>query len=420
MPRVFTVGPLPGKSLKWLESKGAEVVVYNKNHAPKPTKAELEQVFGSEMVKIYGVDRLSKEVMLGNASAITKEDFCNVLKEDYQVIIPWLTTPIDVECVKKANPNLRLFASYSAGLDHLPFNVASEAGILSAHTRSVLHFGVAEHTMALILCLVRSFNYQDYFFRKRLWKGKWHAEFFDYGNRSDLYNRTLGIAGFGQIGKEVYKRAKAFNMRILAYDPFMNKAAIAHYPDVRFIENLDELFKESDIVSLHMPYIAPGKPGSTHEIVGKKQLELLGKEGYLINTARGRIVNEKELVAALKNNVIAGAGLDVFYNEPFAETELYDMRLNTVLTPHTASVGSSREDGQVSDFDDLVSDVGKLRKNFDNGEILLGMSSLTVMNAYLALKGLEPLSMVHGVDFNKTLEARKKLGKPDYKEDLLA
>lgn len=413
-PRIFLSGNLPGISVDWLKRQGITVDIYTKGLPKKPGKNFLVKTFGKEMVALYGAEVLAHEVMLGEVQAISPKELTLVFQKDYDAIIPWLTTQISEEAFCRAYPNLRIVSNYSAGFEHIPYHCAQEQGILVTHTRNVLHHAVAEHTIALMLAVARTIPHQDFYFRKKLFKGKWHSAFFNRGKLNDLYHRVLGIVGFGQIGKEVYHRAHAFSMKILAYEPFMKAEARAQYPDVTFIDNLDELLRQSHFVTLHIPYIPLKEKGSTYELIKLRELKLLGKKGYLINTARGKMVCEKDLVIALKKGIIAGAALDVYYNEPFAEKELYNLRLNTVLTPHTASIGSSREDGELEtfeDFDRLVKDVAALRKGFNDGSILLGMGSLAVLNVYLALKGLEPLSLIPGTDFKKTIENRMVLKK---------
>lgn len=409
--KVFVSGPIPGKALTWLEQKGVHIDVYHGGLPQSPTNEFLVQEFGKEVVELYGSETLRSEVVRGNVQAISPEELTKKLQKGYDAIIPWLTTPISEQALTTAHPKLRILSSYSAGYEHLPFECAQKQGILATHTRNVLHHAVAEHTLALILALARNIPYQDYFFRKKLFRGKWHAEFFNRGRLNDLYNCVLGIVGFGQIGKEVYTRARAFHMNICVYEPFMKPEARDAFPDVTFVDSLDHLLQQSHFVSVHVPYIPPSQKGTTHDLITLRELKLIGPKGYIINTSRGKVINEKDLVIALKKKIIAGAALDVYYNEPFAEKELYDMRLNTVLVPHTASIGSAREDGQVHDFDECVRDIDALRKGFNDGRILLGMGSLAVLNVYLALKGLEPLSLIPGTDFITTIENRRKLNK---------
>jgi D-3-phosphoglycerate dehydrogenase len=145
----------------------------------------------------------------------------------------------------------------------------------------------------------------------------------------EIWQKTLGLIGLGAIGRCVALRAKGFQMEVVAYDPFWPTA----FADEQGIEQvkLEELLKISDIVSIHVPLIP-----ETKWMIDKKTLDLMKPSAILVNAARGGIVNETDLYQALKNKVIAGAGLDVFENEPPTNSALLDLD-NVVLTPHTAA-----------------------------------------------------------------------------------
>jgi len=157
--------------------------------------------------------------------------------------------------------------------------------------------------------------------------------FSDYGIGFELYGKKLGIAGFGAIGREVAKRAAAFGMEILAYDPYMEKAAI-EAAGAKAVD-LDEMLRESDIISVHLPVLP-----STKAIVNKDWFSKMKKSAYLINTARAAVIDQKDFVEALENGVIAGAATDVYWKEPIpANHPLLKMK-NVTLTPHMAGLTS--------------------------------------------------------------------------------
>ena len=145
-----------------------------------------------------------------------------------------------------------------------------------------------------------------------------------------MTGKTLGIIGAGRIGTAVGKRALGFDMKVI-YHSRNRRSDIENEYGFIYKENLDDLLKEADIVSLNIPYTS-----KTHHIITKRELNLMKPSSYLINTARGKNISEKDLIEALKNQTIAGAGLDVFYNEPEISKELSALS-NVVLTPHIGS-----------------------------------------------------------------------------------
>jgi len=174
----------------------------------------------------------------------------------------------------------------------------------------------------LILNVARKIIYCDRSLRENRWE---HTKIMGL----EIWQKTLGLIGLGAIGRCVALRAKGFQMKVVAHDPFWPTA----FADEQGIEqvNLEELLKISDIVSIHVPLIP-----ETKWMIDEKNLDLMKPSAILVNAARGGIVNESDLYQALKNKVIAGAGLDVFENEPPTNSDLLDLN-NVVLTPHTAA-----------------------------------------------------------------------------------
>jgi glyoxylate reductase len=194
-------------------------------------------------------------------------------------------------------------------------------------------------------------------------KGDWRQIYgaYDYVG-SDLDGKTLGILGFGRIGAAVAKRAKAFGMSIIYHSRHRLPKNTEKSLDVRYVTS-DQLFKKSDIVSIHVPYTK-----ETHEFVDKKLFKKMKKTSFIINTARGKIIKENDLVYALKKKIIAGAALDVFRNEPIGLNNPLTKMQNVVLSPHT---GSSTD---------------KTRKK---------MAEITVKNLKLGISGKKPLYSVN-------------------------
>ena len=230
--------------------------------------------------------------------------------------------------VIEACPQLAVIARNGVGYDAVDVTAATERGIAVAVTPGANHESVAEHTLALMLTLARSILPQH----AAIQAGGWQR---DVG--VPLRGRTLGLVGLGRIGREVAIRAAAFRMRVLACDP----AADAGYARERGIEivALDELLRASDFVSLHVPMTT-----ECRRLIDGRALSLMKPTAFLINTARGGLVCEESLARALKERGIAGAGLDVFADEPPpADHPLLGME-NVICTAHTAGVDAQARD----------------------------------------------------------------------------
>ncbi len=219
-------------------------------------------------------------------------------------------------------PKVKAIAKMGAGLDTVDITAATRHNAIVFHTPGANNQAVADHTFGLILNVARKINYCDRSLRENRWE---HTKIMGL----EIWQKTLGLIGLGAIGRCVALRAKGFQMKIVAYDPFWPTA----FADEQGIEQVDleELLKVSDIVSIHVPLIA-----ETKWMIDEKSLTLMKPSAILVNAARGGIVNETDLYQALKNKVIAGAGLDVFENEPPTNSVLLDLD-NVVLTPHTAA-----------------------------------------------------------------------------------
>jgi D-3-phosphoglycerate dehydrogenase len=209
-----------------------------------------------------------------------------------------------------------------AGLDTVDIAAATRHNAVVFHTPGANNQAVADHTFGLILTVARKMIFCDRSLRENRWE---HTKIMGL----EIWQKTLGLIGLGAIGRCVALRAKGFQMKVVAYDPYWPK----EFADEHSIEQMEieELLKVSDIVSIHVPLIA-----ETKWMIHEKTLDLMKPSAILINAARGGIVNETDLYQALKNKVIAGAGLDVFENEPPTDSALLELD-NVVLTPHTAA-----------------------------------------------------------------------------------
>lgn len=295
--RIFVTRKIPGDHLEKLKAAGHEVEVSNQERS----------LTGEELVKkVKGVDGL----------------------------LCLLTDRIDGDLMDAAGPQLKMISNYAVGFDNVDIKAATDRGIIVCNTPSdEVNEAVAEHTWALILSLARRIVEADEATRRGGYKG-WEPDIF---LGSNLVGKTLGIVGLGRIGSMVARRAKGYNMTVL-YNKHERDEKAESELGVTFA-SLDDLFTKSDFVSLHVPLTDETR----HMIskawpfgLNKNTLAKMKKGSYLINTARGPIVSEGDLVEALRTGHLKGAGLDVFDNEPNINPELINMQ-NVVLTPHIAS-----------------------------------------------------------------------------------
>lgn len=222
---------------------------------------------------------------------------------------------------------LKIISRVGVGYDAVDVKEATKRGVVVCYVPGTNQDAVAEHCFSLMLALAKNVIRQH----NQLREGKWprHANL-------PLRGKTLGLIGLGRIGKAMTRKAKAFDLKVIAYDPF---------PDTRFAQEqqvplltLDEVLQQSDYVSLHLP----AKP-ETVKLINAEKLALMKPTAYLLNTARGAVVDEQALYEFLKNKKIAGAGLDVFEKEPPVGSPLLTLD-NVVLTAHTAGVDTESRD----------------------------------------------------------------------------
>lgn len=241
-------------------------------------------------------------------------------------VVSLLTERIDAELLDAAGPQLKVVANVAVGYDNIDVPACTERGIVATNTPGVLTEATADIALGLILAATRRLGEGERLIRSgQAWK--W-GMFFLLG--SSLQGKTLGIVGMGGIGQATARRAKAFGMEIVYQSRSEIDPAIAAELGARRVE-LDELLAISDVVSLHCPY-GP----ATHHLIGAAQLASMKSSAYLVNTARGPIVDEAALASALRDGQIAGAGLDVFENEPSVHPGLLELE-NVVLVPHLGS-----------------------------------------------------------------------------------
>ena len=273
-----------------------------------------------------GIDLLNKHVDLFNKKRrpMSRQDILSNIAGKAGLIC-LLTDRIDAEIID-AGEQLQVIANYAVGYNNIDIEAATKRKIPVTNTPGVLTETTADLTFALILSIARRIIEADKFTRQGKFAG-WEPMLF-LGH--DIYEKTLGIIGFGRIGRAVARRARGFNMGVLYYDLSRLPADEEKKLGVNYCA-LDELLRKADFVSIHVPLNE-----QTHHLITLKELVLMKSSAYIINVARGPIIDEKGLVEALNRKVIAGCALDVYENEPDIQKELLEID-NTIVVPHIGS-----------------------------------------------------------------------------------
>jgi len=264
---------------------------------------------------------------------------------------------IDKQVINSAK-KLLVISTFSVGYEQIDVRFAKKKKILIGYTPEVLTEATADLTFSLILDLLRRVTEGDRIIRRGDWKEIYGAH--DYVG-TDLAGKTLGILGLGRIGKSVAQRGRVFGMKIIYNNRKRLPPKIEKSTHSKFV-SLNNLLRKSDVVSIHVPYSK-----QTHQLVDMNFMKKMKKTAFLVNTTRGKIIKEKDLVSALNRKIIAGAALDVFENEPIGKNHPLIKIQNVVLVPH---IGSS------------------------SAETRKKMAELTVKNLILALSGKKPIYSV--------------------------
>jgi len=305
---------------------------------------DVKKVYVTRQLPQSALDRLDGEVewdVNPHDRVLEREELLEAVK-DVDGLLCLLTDTIDGELLDAA-PNLKIVANYAVGYNNIDVDAATERGILVTNTPGVLRETTADLTWALLMSIARRVVEGDTFMRNGNYVG-W-APMLLLG--SDVYGKTLGIVGMGNIGQAVARRAMGFDMKILYTDMYELPPLAENLINAEKVE-MDELLERSDFVSLHVPLM-----DETHHLIGKRELELIGEDGYLINASRGPVIDEVALVEALKSGTIAGAALDVYEDEPEMKPGLEECE-NAVLLPH---LGSASKETRTKMADLAVSNI---------------------------------------------------------------
>ena len=301
-PRALGEGPMPTKKTK--------VVVTRK--LPEAIETRLMELF---TVKLNDDDR-----------PLTKAELMEAAKTA-DVLVPTVTDRIDAAVLSQAGPQLRLIANYGTGVDHIDLATARSRGITVTNTPDVLTEDTADMTMALILAVPRRLAEGERILRAGKWQG-WSPTWM-LGHR--IWGKRLGIIGLGRIGRAVARRARGFGLAIHYHNRRRVPEEIENELEATYWESLDQMLALIDIVSINCPHTP-----ATFHLLSARRLKLLHPHVYIVNTSRGEVIDEAALVRGLRAKEIAGAGLDVFENEPAVNPKLLEMD-NVVLLPHMSS-----------------------------------------------------------------------------------
>ena len=280
------------------------------------------KVIVADKISDRGIQLLKEQP--GWNTVLTTKDTLLAELADADALVVRSATKVTAELLQKA-PRLRAVGRAGVGVDNIDLDAATKQGVLVMSTPGGSSVSVAEHTFALLLALVRQIPAFDAAMRA----GRWEKS----SSGAEVRGKTLGLIGLGRIGSEVALRAEAFDMRVLAFDPFISEAA-AKELSVELVP-LGQLLAESDFLSLHTAVVP-----QTREMINAQSIGKMKKGVRIVNSARGELINEADLAAAIKSGHVAGAALDVFAEEPPKNCPLIGLP-NVITTPHVA--GSTAE-----------------------------------------------------------------------------
>ena len=270
----------------------------------------------------------------------TQEQLIQAVKTA-DVLVPTVTDSLNASVIEQAGSQLRLIASFGTGVDHIDVKAARQKGITVTNTPGVLSEDTADVAMSLILAVPRRIVQGDTKVRSGQWDG-WSPTGM-LGHR--INGKRLGIIGMGSIGQAIARRAKAFGMSIHYHNRKAVHPSIETELEATYWETIEQMLPRVDIISINCP-----STPATHHLLNKERLSLLSPHSYLVNTGRGDVIDEMALIELLKENKIAGAGLDVYEHEPVISSALIDLP-NVVLLPH---IGSATIEGRQAMGDKVI------------------------------------------------------------------
>jgi len=286
-----------------------------------------EKIYITASISAAGIHMLHDknfQVEIGEQDSTSLLNKINEHATDARALVSLLSDQIDKEVINSI-PNLKIIANYAVGYNNIDLSVAKKRGIIVTNTPDVLTAATADLTWALILSVSKRIPESERFMRDRKFTG-WQPKLFLGG---DVTGKTLGIIGSGRIGQAVAKRAKGFDMQILYHTRSQNNT-FEKETSAAFV-SLETLLQKSDFISIHCPLTE-----DTYHLLHSENMKKIKQGAYLINTARGPVIDERAMIEALHNGTLAGAGLDVYEFEPQLSEELLNMK-QVVLLPHIGS-----------------------------------------------------------------------------------
>lgn len=280
------------------------------------------KILANDGLDISAIEAFNNKKIEVDTNHYDKEKLIKVIKE-YDVLIVRSATKVDKELIDAAKDSkLKLVIRAGVGLDNIDLEYAKENRLMVTNTPNASSNSVAELVLGHMLSLSRFIAISNLTMREGLWNKKTYTGV-------ELYGKTLGIMGFGKIGKALAHKATALGMKVIFYDKFINNDETYEYYE------LEELLKNADYISLHVP--STDKP-----IIGKEEFDLMKEGVFIVNAARGGVIDEEALLEALDNGKLAGAGLDVYSKEPSPNPKLCN-HPNISCTPH---IGGATEEAQ--------------------------------------------------------------------------
>jgi D-3-phosphoglycerate dehydrogenase len=277
-----------------------------------------QKVIVTERIAEEGLDLLRKELEVNYCDGISREDLLKII-DQYDALIVRSVTKVDEELVSKGT-RLKVVGRAGNGIDNIDVDVCTRYGIIVANTPDSNTISAAEQTISLLLSSARNTAWAN----ETLKAGIWDRKPF---RGTELYGKTVGIVGLGRIGSMVATRLKSFNMRVIAYDPYIADERFERF-GVEKCQTLEELVQQADIITVHTP-----RNEETMHMIDERLLNMAKDGVRVVNCARGGIIKEAALVEALKSGKVASAGLDVFEVEPATENPLFEFK-QVVCSPH--------------------------------------------------------------------------------------
>ena len=295
------------------------------------------KVLVAEPISNEGIDILRSYAQVDIKLGLKSEEIISTIG-DYEALVVRSQTQVSAKVIE-AGKKLQVIARAGVGVDNIDVEEATRRGIVVVNAPTGNTISAAEHTIALMLALARHIPQANAMLKSGVWQ---RSDFMGI----EVRNKTLGIIGLGNVGSEVARRARGLEMKLIAYDPFIS-ADYAHNLQVELV-SLEQLIRESDFITLHLPLTA-----STKALIGAKELALVKPTVRIINTARGGLVDEEALAKAVKEKRVAGAAIDVFSSEPTTKSVLFEND-DIIVTPH---LGASTTEAQAMAAKDIAKQI---------------------------------------------------------------